>query len=171
MKKWINNISKKFNFTHTETELFIFLIAALIAGVIIKFYISTKNSSDYLEFDYSVQDSLFFAAAGNSDAEDTTKTEEKIEVASKKEVSDFDGAKKSKSKSQLNSGVVKKVNINTANLETLITLPGIGEKTAKSIIEYRIKNGSFKKPSDLLNVKGIGKSKLEKINSFLIYDK
>lgn len=48
------------------------------------------------------------------------------------------------------------VNINTANVEELATLPGIGESKAKAIIEYREQNGSFKAVDDLVNVPGIG---------------
>lgn len=56
-----------------------------------------------------------------------------------------------------------KININTASLETLQTLDGIGEVKAKSIIEYRQKNGNFKKIEDIKNVSGIGDSVYAKI--------
>ena len=59
-----------------------------------------------------------------------------------------------------------KVNINTADLATLQTLPGIGEATARSIIEYRSKN-PFKKPEDLKKVSGIGDSKFERVKAFV----
>ncbi len=52
------------------------------------------------------------------------------------------------------------VNINTANLEELDTLPGIGPKTAQNIIEYRETYGRFTSLEDLLNVRGIGPKKL-----------
>jgi len=44
-------------------------------------------------------------------------------------------------------------------------LPGIGEKTAVEIINYRKNNGAFNNINDLLKIKGIGKSKLDKIKS------
>ena len=50
-----------------------------------------------------------------------------------------------------------KVNINTATVEELKTLKGVGEKKAEAIIEYRKKNGSFKTKEDLMKVRGIGK--------------
>ncbi len=55
------------------------------------------------------------------------------------------------------------VNINKASADEMAALPGIGEKTAKLIIEYRNKNGSFKKPEDIRKVKGVGEKLFEKI--------
>ncbi len=60
-----------------------------------------------------------------------------------------------------------KLNINTATVEQLVLLPGIGEKTAEKIVEHRNKNGAFKENSDILNVKGIGEKKLGIINNYL----
>ncbi len=60
-----------------------------------------------------------------------------------------------------------KININSADIESLSQLPGIGEKTAQKIIEYREANGNFKDISDLLNVKGIGQKKFDKLKSLL----
>lgn len=54
-----------------------------------------------------------------------------------------------------------KVNINTATVEELKTLKGVGEKKAEAIIEYRKKNGSFKTKEDLMKVRGIGKKLFE----------
>jgi competence protein ComEA len=48
------------------------------------------------------------------------------------------------------------VNVNTATATQLEALPGIGPATAKRIVEHREKNGAFKKPEDLMNVRGIG---------------
>jgi competence protein ComEA len=59
------------------------------------------------------------------------------------------------------------VNINTANAEQLISLPRIGEKIAQRIIDYRKENGKFKKPADLMKVKGIGEKTFEKLKKLI----
>ena len=57
------------------------------------------------------------------------------------------------------------VNINTATLEELQTIKGIGKKKAEAILQYRKEHGSFRTKDDLLQVKGIGKKALEAIES------
>ena len=61
-----------------------------------------------------------------------------------------------------------KVNINTATVEELKTLKGIGEKKAEAIIEYRKKNGSFKNKEELMKVRGIGKKLYESFQERVI---
>ena len=55
------------------------------------------------------------------------------------------------------------ININTANLEQLMKISGVGKTKAEAIISYREKNGDFKKKEDITKVKGIGKATFEKI--------
>ena len=61
-----------------------------------------------------------------------------------------------------------KVNINTATVEELKTLKGVGEKKAEAIIEYRKKNGSFKTKEDLMKVHGIGKKLFESFQERIV---
>ena len=65
--------------------------------------------------------------------------------------------------SMVNNIVNDVININQAGIEELVTLSGIGESIAQDIINYRSKNGSFKKKEDIKNVSGIGESKYSKI--------
>ena len=79
-----------------------------------------------------------------------------------KEMSNISSEVKSNNnKVQVENG--KKVNINTATLEDLKTLNGIGDSKAKSIIEYREQNGGFKSIEDIKNVTGIGEKMFERI--------
>ena len=52
------------------------------------------------------------------------------------------------------------IDINTAGVEELDTLPGIGPRTAQAIVSYREAHGEFNSPEDLLQVRGIGPKKL-----------
>jgi competence protein ComEA len=56
-----------------------------------------------------------------------------------------------------------KVDLNTASVEQLTTLPGVGAKLAARIVEYRDHSGGFKSTQELLNVKGIGEKSFSKL--------
>lgn len=62
-----------------------------------------------------------------------------------------------------NSQEIKKVNLNTATIEELDKIPGIGEVIAKRIISYREKHGKFRSVNELQEIEGIGPKKLEDI--------
>ena len=64
-----------------------------------------------------------------------------------------------------------KININTATVDELANLSGIGKVKAEAIVAYRTANGKFKTPEDLTKVKGIGDKTVEKIKGELTVDK
>lgn len=60
------------------------------------------------------------------------------------------------------------VNLNTADLEQLMTLRGIGEAKAKDILRYREKVGAFQKIEEIMNVSGIGEAMFERIKEDIV---
>lgn len=60
-----------------------------------------------------------------------------------------------------------KININTASVEELSMLPGVGKTYAERIVEHRLKYGLFLSVDDLLNIKGIGEKKLESMKPYI----
>ncbi len=59
------------------------------------------------------------------------------------------------------------VNLNTATIVQLESLPGIGTRTAERILEYRQKNGGFKKVEELMNVRGVGEKSFLKMKPLI----
>ena len=59
------------------------------------------------------------------------------------------------------------INLNTADAELLMELPGIGEVLAERIVEYREEHGPFTSVNELLNIKDIGESRLEKLLPYI----
>lgn len=62
------------------------------------------------------------------------------------------------------------VNINTADVDMLASLPGIGQVKAQSIVEYREANGAFGSKDDLTEVSGVGDATLDEIRDQIILD-
>ena len=65
------------------------------------------------------------------------------------------------------AGAMEAVNINTASVDALSKIPGVGPKVGEAIAAYRETNGAFKSIADLVNVDGIDAALLEKIKPFL----
>lgn len=156
--------------TYKELSVIGFLLITFSAGLIVK-YSGWKIPNDY---DYSETDKNFESKLKSSfdelksEAPDSTKklrADEITALADSLGIAYETNAEKQK--------VIKpgtKININTALVADLTVLPGIGEVMAERIIEYREQNGNFKKPEDIMKVKGIGEKKFEKIKDFVIVE-
>jgi comEA protein len=64
-------------------------------------------------------------------------------------------------------GSAEVVNLNSATAAQIASLPGIGPKTAELVVQYRTKNGPFKKIEEVMNVRGIGEKSFLKIKDQL----
>ena len=68
---------------------------------------------------------------------------------------------------QASAAATTVVNLNTATAAQLETLPGIGKAPAERILEYRQKNGGFKKIEELMNVRGVGEKSFLKLKTLI----
>lgn len=94
------------------------------------------------------------------------KDEDKIYIPTfdeTKDIKNYNFKSNDKSISENNSSLI---NINTADIEELKKIPGVGEKTAEKIIEYREKT-PFKTIDDIKNIDGIGKKKFDSLKDFI----
>ena len=77
------------------------------------------------------------------------------------------GAKKTVREQAASQEVSQKININSADAETLTRLPGVGPVIAQRIVDYRTENGAFKELQDLIKVRGIGPKTFEKLSAMI----
>ena len=98
-----------------------------------------------------------------SDIEEKDDTSDEVINQNNKEENNKQTNNSSSSKEETKPNVNKKVNINLASKSELTTLSGIGNAKAEKIIEYRNKNGAFKKIEDIKKVSGIGDAIYAKI--------
>ena len=144
-------LQERFGFTRSEIVVIVFLSLAFCAGNAVRLYRETWGSSPAAaQFDYTAADSEFVA---RSRSLLTTPPVPSGRSTGAKPVLPAMG-----------------VDLNSASLEELILLPGIGKVTAEKIIAYRAEHGPFSEPRELMNVRGIGVKKFEKIRPFIRAD-
>lgn len=148
--KFLDKFNRALGFTQTESRVVIFLVAAFLAGSVVKFYKNTYSLQK--EFDYTAADSEFVARSrsiGETDSSGADVYEQRNDTASSRVTGE--------------AGSARAININNATKEELVSLPGVGEAIAERIILYRKEHGAFRSVNELVNVKGIGKKKLDRI--------
>lgn len=149
-------------FTRTEFNVIAFLLGILALGLLVRYF--SLERAVPRAFDYTKADSIFLSVI-----KDTADFEGGAAVDTvKARVLDLQSAPAAGKEPppELNS-----VDINSADLKVLCSLPGIGSKTAANIIEFRSAAGGFRSVKDLLEVKGIGPSKFSKIEKYLCLTK
>lgn len=163
-----DKISKKTNLTTTEIKIIGFIISVFLIGLTYKTFFEIKDSNTYLSFNYEEEDAKFYSLASDSLSSDNQKRDNK-EVDYKQEVLDFNTKNFNNVKKKI-LPAEKSINLNTATADELSNLPGVGEKTAQRIIEYRQSISKFKRINQLLNVKNIGDKKLKQISKYVYID-
>jgi competence ComEA-like helix-hairpin-helix protein len=144
-------LQERFGFTHSEIVVILFLSLTFCAGNAVKLYRETWGSSPTVpQFDYSDADSEFVARSRSLLASPPLSSRPST------------GAKP-----RLPS---MGIDLNSASVDQLMLLPGIGRSTAEKIVAYRSEHGPFSDPRKLMNVKGIGSKKFEKIKPFIRTD-
>jgi len=118
-----------------------------------------------LEYNYAKEDSLFWSVESGMENKDTTQKIIENKVDYQRELLDFRNEKLAKKSGVITSDSDRIIDINEATEEDFSQLVGIGAKTAKNIIEYRRKIGKFVNVNQLMDVKGIGKTKFEKFKN------
>ncbi|MEO8513429.1 MAG: ComEA family DNA-binding protein [Ignavibacteria bacterium] len=160
----------KTGLSYKELSVIGFLLITFSAGLIFKYSgLKKPNEYDYSETDKNFESKLKSSFDElKSTAPDSTKKLRANEISA---LADSLGVAFEKNASE--QKVIKpgtRININTALAADLTVLPGVGVVMAERIIEYREQNGNFKKPEDIMKVKGIGEKKFEKIKDFVVVE-
>jgi len=158
--------SKKIGFTQTEIIVILFLTGLFILGYVYVEFIKNSPVPENKYTDYSKEDSLFYLYSGSKTGNDSNDYSLMSEEEIKKQVLELPDSF-TYDKKDISSLTEKSIDINSAGINELTLLPGIGEKTAEKIIELRTERGKFKKLDELKDVKGIGEVKFNKIKKFL----
>lgn len=162
----LKKISKKLGFTETEVLVILFLAGIFILGFIYKEFFKEESNSEYKNFNYSKEDSLFSYYSKLNPESDPEDSSLNSNVGTKRKVLELSDTF-SYAKKDISALQEKSININSASVKDFMNLPGVGEKTAEKIIELRKERGKFNKLEDIMDVKGIGEVKFNKIKKFL----
>lgn len=120
----------------------------------------------FVLFDYCLQATTHYGAETNRKFDTTRHAKQNQTSAASRENSvnknDFDAG------DVVRKLEVKSIDVNSAGVDELIKLPGVGQTLAHRIIEYRQRNGNFKNIAELLKIKGIGEKKLNKFKHMAV---
>ena len=161
----LEKFSKKIGFTQTEVLVIIFLAGLFLLGFVYVEFIK-KEGNDKEFIDYTKQDSLFYYYSNLNPEIDIGDSTLISNLEIKKRVLELSDTIEYVKK-DISTLAEKSINLNKAGMSDLVKLPGIGEKTAEKIVQLRNEKGKFKRLEELMEVKGIGEVKFNKIKKFL----
>lgn len=161
VKDKFTEVSQKFGLTELELSVILFFTAFFIIGLGAYYFKYQNEYVEYKNYSYVKEDSLYNSSFNQNSKQ---KLNEKV-VDSKQELLDF--SKDNKTIEDNSVLLESSININTASINELVLLPGIGRKTAEKIVNLRSVRGKFNKIEELLDVNGIGEAKLNKISKFI----
>jgi comEA protein len=162
-------LSKKIGFTDTEIIVILFLTGLFIVGFVYVEFIKDGGGEEYNSIEYSKEDSLFAIYSNNNPEYNPEDSLLMSNLEIKKRVLELSDTI-AYVKKDISSLAEKSININTAGINELVKLPGIGEKTAEKIIQLRKERGKFRRVDELMDVKGIGEVKFSKIKDYIYVD-
>lgn len=159
--KIISRVAEKIGFTDTELSVVLFFVFLIATGSVYKVVFSRKSPPP--SYSYSKQDSLFYAIMNDTAALTPSHDSLFASVDSIYDMKDIVKQKPGKHNVPANG-----IDINHASVTELDLLPGVGLKTAEKILAYRKQIGRFKKIEQLMEIKGIGEAKFEKMKAYII---
>lgn len=160
----------------TLNKILIVVIAVSLLGILITSILASPNFSNKLLKSSSntetiissdgVTDSESGDPSGNPPTSESSASESYDQNSSQQGSSGQNSYSSSSKENQAKNTLNKKYDLNTVTLEELLTVPNIGEKKAKAILELRTKLGKFTNVSQLKSVKGIGSKTYEKLKVY-----
>jgi len=152
----LRKISERTGFTQTEIKVTLLLLVIFIIGFSYKTYFRNDGTAPLRNFDYSKSDSAFLYSDSRVDTSGSLDKENILDL-------------NNKNTNRFPAKIIadeNSIDLNTAGVDALTTIPGIGRKTAEAIIDLRKKRGGFNNLNNLLIIKNIGVKKLDKIKKY-----
>ncbi len=165
LKEIVNKIKSTFYITSQELYIISILLIGSLIGVLIQ---PINNNDDILiknAFNIAEQNTEKSIESNTGKTTDATSAELNL-TESTGNINQTQQVKKLTAEDAY-ANESNKINLNTANKSELMRIPGVGEKTAEKIIEFR-KTQKFSSPSDIMKIKGIGTKKYEKMKEIII---